>query len=55
MMVMYHMLMMFMHILSKRFSAAGLRDALKVVLLQRVQWTKPYQGKCTIEVFDYIN
>ena len=25
---MFHMLMMFMHILSKRFSAAGLRDVL---------------------------
>ena len=28
MMGMFHMLMMFMHILSKRFSAAGLRDVL---------------------------
>ena len=28
MMGMFHMLMMFMHILSKRFSAVGLRDVL---------------------------
>ena len=45
MMGMFHMLMMYMHILSKRFSDAGVHD----VLIQSIV-IKRYVGKCIIEV-----
>ena len=46
MMRMFHMLMVFMHILSKRFLAAGLRDALfQISVIEEDSVDKALSGK----------